>query len=74
MADLYSISILTLVAILALALVSLLLLAYVFGYEMTKNDTEEGRILELCMNLDAYIPNCEMIYGGINTHYGEALK
>lgn len=42
------------------------------GFVMTQNLTEEGRILELCMNLDAYIPNCEDMYGGKN--YGDRFE
>ena len=77
MADLYSISILTLVAILALAIVSLLFLAFVFGenyvYHLTKNESDQVIISELCYNKVA-IDECKLLYGGLDTQFGEALK
>ena len=46
---------------------------YVDGFVMTKNLTEESRILELCINVDMYIPEpCELIYGGKN--YGDRIQ
>lgn len=60
-------------------LVALLVLLTGFTFNLTQNMTEEGRILDLCINLDAYIPNCEMIYGGkdygnVQTASGETCE
>lgn len=56
------------------AIAAIIGLDIVFGYNLTKHDIEEGRILAICMELDAYIPSCWDLYGGIDTQYGEPLK
>ena len=53
-------------------LVALLPLVFLVYYNFTQAEIEEGRILELCMNLDAYIPNCEIMYGGKG--YGDKIQ
>jgi hypothetical protein len=45
-----------------------------FTYRMTPQLNEETRILALCINSNLTIPKCEMLYGGLNTSYGEQIK
>ena len=42
------------------------------GYELTQNDIEEGRILDLCIDGQIYLDHCNQIYGGKN--YGDRLQ
>lgn len=44
----------------------------VSGYELTKNDTDEGKILQICMNSDITLDYCNFIYGGKN--YGDKIQ
>lgn len=43
-------------------------------FNMTKVLNQETRLLDLCINApDMKIPNCDRIYGGVNTTYGEKM-
>ena len=43
-------------------------------YNMTNHDLIESRILDACIELKITSPECMMIYGGIYTGNGEAIK
>jgi len=45
-----------------------------FHFNMTKQLNDETRLLALCIDSDIKIPNCEILYGGVNSSYGEALR
>ena len=59
---------------LLLIAVSIAMTFAIFTYNMTEHMKDESRILYLCIYSDIKIPNCETMYGGINTTYGEAIK
>ena len=45
---------------------------HVEGYTLTQNDTDEGRILAICIETDIQLDYCNFIYGGKN--YGDKLQ
>jgi len=45
-----------------------------FIFNMTKQLNDETRLLQICIETEIKIPNCNMIYAGPNTTYGEAIK
>lgn len=46
----------------------------IFGYNLTEQDIQEGRILALCIETDIVIPNCWDMVGKLGTDYGEPLQ
>ena len=52
------------VLILSVILIVTGVIGFVYGYELTKNDTDEGRILAICVETDIYLDYCNQIYGG----------
>jgi hypothetical protein len=45
-----------------------------FHFNMTKQLNDETRLLQICIETEIKIPNCEILYGGVNTTYGEKIK
>jgi hypothetical protein len=45
-----------------------------FIFNMTKQLNDETRLLQICIETEIKIPNCNLLYGGVNTTYGEAIK
>ena len=43
-----------------------------FAYELTQNDTDEGRILAICIDSQIQLDYCNQIYGGGN--YGDKIQ
>jgi hypothetical protein len=44
-----------------------------YVYHLTKNESDQVIISELCYNKVA-IDECKLLYGGMDTQFGEALK
>ena len=42
------------------------------GYTLTQNDTDEARILAICIESDIYLDFCNQIYAGKN--YGDKIE
>ena len=45
-----------------------------FTFNMTRQLNEETRLLDLCINSDIKIPNCDTMTGKVNSSYGEAIR
>ena len=45
-----------------------------FKYNLTEKQQEETRVLQICIHSDLVISQCEMLYGGVNSSYGEKLN
>jgi hypothetical protein len=45
-----------------------------FHFNMTKQLNDETRLLQICIETEIKIDNCNLLYGGVNTTYGEAIK
>jgi len=45
-----------------------------FIFNMTKQLNDETRLLQICIETEIKIPNCEILYGSIDKPYGEAIK
>lgn len=49
-------------------------IAETYSYNMTDDELRESRLLEVCIQLHIEAPACSMIWGGIDTSNGEAIK
>ena len=59
---------------LVLIAMALIVLLTPFIFNMTKQLNDETRLLSICIETEIKIPNCSIMYGGVNTTYGEAIK
>ena len=48
------------------------MMVYAYGYELTQNDTDEGRILAICIDSQIQLDYCNQIYGG--GIYGDKIQ
>ena len=53
---------------------ALIVLLTPFIFNMTKQLNDETRLLQICIETEIKIPNCEILYGSIDKPYGEAIK
>jgi len=53
---------------------ALIVLLTPFIFNMTKQLNDETRLLQICIETEIKIPNCNMIYAGPNTTYGDKIK
>jgi len=59
---------------LLLIAMALIVLLTPFIFNMTKQLNDETRLLQICIETEIKIPNCNMIYAGPNTTYGDKIK
>lgn len=58
-------------AIIFIAIAAIFTANIVLGYNLTKQDIQDERILAICIETDIKLDYCHDIYGKIGTDYGE---